>query len=131
MWPLKKKKKVNPEYIPPAAPKRECNHKYKDFAWYASGTYDVATKTYTGQIYEPYVCIYCGHRKDILLEDTCCHPLSYEEAKKTHDQFQEPYEKQLKARAFVEDEINDMILVDREYLNIYMMLHGQENKNEK
>lgn len=124
MWPFGKKKKPNPEYIPPATQKKECDHKYRDFSWYALGSYNVATKTYTGKIFEPYVCIHCGHRKDVLLEDTCRWPMSYEETKEAHDQFQEPYKEQLKERAFVEDEINDMLLVDRSYINFYLTLQN-------
>ncbi len=126
MWPFSKKKKSNPEHVgtAPAIAKKECDHKYKDFPWYASGSYNVETKTYTGKIYEPYVCVHCGHRKDVLLEDTCRWPMSYEEAKEAHDEFQKPYKDYIKERAFVENEINDMLLVDRSYINIYMSLHN-------
>lgn len=132
MWPFSKKKKPNPEYVPPATTKRECEHKYRDFSWYTEGSYNVDTRTLTAKIVEPYVCIHCGHRKDVQLKEVTRFPLSYEESLEEFDKFKEPYEEQLKDKAFVEDEIHDMMLVDQQYLEIYMRLHGERfKKNEE
>ena len=38
----------------------------------------------------------------------------------------------IEKKAVVEDMINDMVLVDRQYIEIYMRLHGERfDKNEK
>ena len=39
--------------------------------------------------------------------------------------FIEPYQSRLKIRAFVEDEINDFILVDKDYIEAYMLIHNK------
>ena len=39
--------------------------------------------------------------------------------------FIKPYQSRLKVRAFVEDEINDFILVDKDYIEAYMLIHNK------
>ena len=39
--------------------------------------------------------------------------------------FIKPYQSRLKERAFVEDEINDFILVDKDYIEAYMLIHNK------
>ena len=133
MWPFeKKKKKPNPEYVPPATTKSVCCHKYKDFSWYAEATYNRNTQELVASIYEPYVCIHCGHRKDVELDSVSRWPIDYETAQEVYDKFQEPYLDKLRKKAFVEDEIHDMLLVDRSYIEIYMRLHEERfKKNEE
>ena len=135
MWPFNKRpkkseKKVNPTYVPPV---RECNHKYRDFPWYTDGTYNYDTKVLDVSVIEPYVCIHCGHRKNVVLDHFCRIFEDFEEAEKFYDDFQDgKYTNMIEKRAVVEDMINDMVLVDRQYIEIYMRLHGERfDKNEK
>ena len=127
MWPFNKRKENSKTVIKPV--EKVCEHKYKDFSWYLEGRYDVDSKTLTATIYEPYVCIHCGHRKDIVLDETCRYPVSFQEADKLFADFKEMYKDKLKEKAYVEDEIHDMMLVDRSYIDIYMALHNPADKN--
>lgn len=125
MWPFKKKEETKPVQAPS---KKPCEHKYKDFDWYARAEYDIDTHEFVARIYEPYVCIHCGHRKDIVLDEISSPIYTIKEARERYAQFQEPYLDKLKDRAYVEDKIHDMILVDRSYIDIYMALHNPVDK---
>lgn len=131
MWPFSKRpkkseKKVNPSYVPPV---KECNHKYKDFPWYTEGKYSYETKVLDLSLKEPYVCIYCGHRKDVVLDHFCRVFKKFENAEKFYEDFQDSqYTDKMQPRVIVEDMINDMVLVDQQYLDIYMQLHGERFK---
>ena len=127
MWPFNKRKEESKTAIKPV--EKVCEHKYKDFSWYSEGRYDVDSKTLTATIYEPYVCIHCGHRKDVVLDETCRYPVSFQEAEKLFKEFKKIYNDKLKEKAYVEDEIHDMMLVDRSYIDIYMALHNPADKN--
>jgi hypothetical protein len=131
MWPFSRKKKV--EETPKVIEPRPCQHKYKDFPWYTDGTYNENTKVLDVSIIEPYVCIHCGHRKDVVLDHFSRIFGKFEEAEKFYDDFQDgKYTNMIEKKAVVEDMINDMVLVDRQYIEIYMRLHGEESsKNEK
>lgn len=115
-----KKKKI--ESSEPSYQKTECSHKYQDFDWYSEVEYDSRSHIATICIFEPYVCIHCKKRKNVLLKQmeisgTINHIYDVLEAivkKYPH----------LKDKAIVEDEINDMQLVDREYLEIYRSLQN-------
>lgn len=74
------------------------------------------------EIYEPYVCIHCKKRKDILLLDVSYICSSKKEGDKLYDEVQEEYKDQLRPRAVIEDMINDFQLVDRSYLEIAQAL---------
>ena len=119
MWPFNKKKENSKTAI-----KKVCEHKYKDFSWYSEVRYDADSKTLKAAIYKPYVCIHCGHRKDVVLDEICYYPVTFQEAKKIFADFKENYKDKLKENAYVEDEIHDMMLVDRSYIDIYMALHN-------
>lgn len=126
MWPFSQKpkkseKEVKPSFVPP----KVCSHKYQDFSWYVDGNYDYNTEFLTVKIYAPYVCIHCGHRKNVLLTETTRSMPTFKEAEEFYEKFQEPFKEKLKHRAFVEEEINDMILVDRQYIEIYKSLHPE------
>ena len=109
---LFKKKKTTNEFVPP-----ECDHKYKDFPWYMQYFwYGQGHGIIT--IKEPYVCIKCKKRidKDLWAR-------RYENTKRTSffeevDKISEQFQDQLKPEPVVEDMINDMQLVDQEYLTI-------------
>ena len=49
----------------------------------------------------------------------------YEEIDEKINTFIKPYQSMLKGRAFVEDEINDFILVDKDYIEAYMLIHNK------
>lgn len=119
MWPFNKNSKTAIKPI-----KEVCEHKYKDFSWYLEGQYEGDSKTVTATIYKPYVCIHCGHRKDVVLDEICHSPITFEEAKKLFAYLKEFYKDKLKEKAYVEDEIHDMMLVDRSYIDIYMALRN-------
>ena len=122
MWPFNKRKENSKTAIKPV--EKVCEHKYKDFSWYLEGRYEGDSKTATATIYKPYVCIHCGHRKDVMLDEICHCPITFEEAKKLFAYLKEFYKDKLKEKAYVEDEIHDMMLVDRSYIDIYMALHN-------
>lgn len=127
MWPFNRRKENSKTAIKPV--EKVCEHKYKDFSWYAEGQYDVDSKTLIATIYEPYVCIHCGNRKDVILDETCRYPVSVKEAEAIYEEFKNIYKDRLKEKAYVEDEIHDMTLVDRSYIDIYMSLHNPNNKD--
>ncbi len=120
MWPFKKKKQeITTTKEPP-----ECVHKYKDFPWYIeSHTYNYPnsrkTIDYEIKIMEPYVCVKCYHRKDIVLATHAGRHTTYENYWSTIQELEKQYKDKIKSRPEIEDEINDMILVDREYIDIY------------
>lgn len=97
---------------------RVCNHKWKDFHWYLEATYFKDDGGFQIKVIEPYVCIYCKERKDVVLREqrTYC---TRKEASEICDNWEEKYQEHLKDKALVEDEIHDMILVDKEYLELY------------
>lgn len=111
-WFFNRKSKV--KEVPKPAP---CRHKWKDFPWYYEATYQTQCKMLHAKIVEPYVCIHCKERKDVILRDysTTC---SYEQAEGIIDGWKETYKDRMIDRVFVEDMIADMQLVDREYLAI-------------
>lgn len=128
MWPFRKKVEA-PKVIEPLP----CQHKYKDFPWYVEGKYDYNTYLETINVIEPYVCILCGHRKDVVLDTVSRYFSRFEDAEKFYDNFcsNSTYAERIKPRAIVEDMINDMSLVDQKYLDIYMQLHGERFKENE
>ena len=122
MWPFRKKVEA-PKVIEP----RPCQHKYRDFPWYTDGTYNYDTKVLDVSVIEPYVCIHCGHRKNVVLDHFCRIFEEFGEAEKFYDDFQDgEYTNMIEKKAVVEDMINDMVLVDRQYVDIYMKLHQSQ-----
>lgn len=117
MWRRNKKPSLQ---SPPA---RECEHHWLDFPWYIHGNYDAPSKTQLTEIFEPYVCIHCKQRKDVLLLRQINSAQSFKEATDFYNDVLEEYEDHLEPRAIVEDKISDMQLVDRDYLKYYRMLH--------
>ena len=107
----KKKQKTQP--IVPV--KVECSHKWRDFPWYLEGTYDTSWKEYTVNIIEPYVCVWCGKRQDKTLHSITRYGTK-KDMQETVSALMDTYGDHIKARAFIENDIADMQLVDREYL---------------
>lgn len=108
MWPFKKNIQ---EPIQP----QPCNHKWKDFNWYLDYSYDSCNLDY--RIIEPYVCTICHERKNVVLSNRHIELSSHREIKDKLSKLYATFPK-LRHEEEVEDEINDFIMVDRQYLAI-------------
>lgn len=102
----------------------QCCHKYKDFPWYIETSishYNNNKKIIDYEIYliEPYVCIKCHDRKNITLNTMKGRYTTYEKYLEQLQAVQEKYKDKIKERPEIEDMINDMVFVDREYLDLY------------
>lgn len=101
----------------------QCCHKYKDFPWYIeTNIYHYDTRKiidYEINLIEPYVCVKCHDRKNITLNTMNGKRTTYEKYLQQLQAVQEKYKDKIKERPEIEDMINDMIFVDREYLNLY------------
>lgn len=121
-WRSKKKrvKEIQDEMLSatPPQPPKECQHKYKDFSWYLINSYD-GTGYFHCEIVEPYVCVYCKKRINKTLEEYQRHHFSANEAIEFVEKLHEQFPDKIKPKAVVEDEINDFILVDRDFLKVY------------
>lgn len=117
----RKKNRNSPLPSPP------CNHKWKDFPWYIDAVLYGGSELHV-KIVEPYVCIYCKKRKDVILKEQT--HLNYT-VSKAYDfilSLEEKYKDFIKDEAVVNDMINDMILVDREYLRLYEEVVNNKRK---
>ena len=102
----------------------KCVHKYKDFPWYITGNISNYgdRSAFHIEIREPYVCIKCGNRIDKTLWQVDYQGRTSEINKKYREKVNsiyESYKDKIKPNPEVEDMINDMILVDRGYLEAY------------
>lgn len=112
---FRKKNETIKEVVPP-----ECDHKWKDFKWYIR--VDRPLDSYTLKILEPYVCIHCKKRKDIVLFQEQIR--GREQVDKRVEELVSFYKDYLQDIAILEDEINDFQLVDRDYLKIAENLYN-------
>ena len=129
----KKKKIENNSTIAISPPEKTCAHSRKDFPWYIETKFVTTyndSNIFDWEIKEPYVCIYCGERKDITLAQGHKEGISYAAAEKTVENIQEIYKEYLKPRAIVEDMISDFQLVDPQTLYYYEMLHKSTPKTK-
>lgn len=110
-------KKKEPHPSPP-----ECDHKWQDFPWYIEGVYNNNVQTTT--ITEPYVCVHCGKRKNVILFENTRRVKSFEEGSKIYEDIRGIYAEHIEDRAVVEDMIADMQLVDRDYLKYWNIVHN-------
>lgn len=112
------KKKVQPEIVqePP-----RCTHKFKDFPWYVESSYYPYEKRFKVVVYEPYVCVLCGKRieKELYRHESSG---TKKDADTLKEAIEEKYGDKIEDRVLIEDEINDLQLVDREYLKFYEMI---------
>ena len=115
-----KKKKTLP---PPP-----CRHKWMDFPWYYEAKYIKDTKFFNAKIIEPYVCIHCKERKNIVLKEISTY-ISIKNATDVIESWKQTYKDKMQDKAIVEDMINDMQLVDREYLAIAHSLQNPDSTN--
>lgn len=107
MW-FKKKKTESPT-IEIVEPPHE--HIWKDFPWYMETNYSGERRWAKYKIIEPYVCVTCGERKNIILEQEEWTNISSSERVKEYRRIKQIYKKYLKPRAVVEDMINNVLLV--------------------
>lgn len=108
----------------------EHEHIFKDLPWYMEMSYNGQEKTASYKIVEPYICITCGERKDIVLEKSDWSNISATERDKEYAAVQKRYKKYLKPRAIVEDMINNIILVkDAKRLEMIEEMRGLPHKN--
>lgn len=108
-WPWKKKQPPEPQ---------PCQHKYKDFPWYTESTYFTDIRRIECTITEPYVCVLCGHRKNIVLNRLWADNLSKKDAVAYIAEHTEVFANHMKPKEVVEDMIADMQLVDRTFLEV-------------
>ena len=125
------KKEVPKDFIPPplSPPPKKCHHKFQDFPWYIEGEesgHGNWDAWYHLTIKEPYVCIYCGERQDKVLWEITRYG-NHKEAIECLDSLTEQFKDRIKHRAEIEDMINDMKLVDPQYLQYYHMLQGTKD----
>lgn len=104
----------------------KCNHKWRDFPWYVQATYFAGTRRFELKIIEPYVCVHCKERKDIILHHIERDGYSWDDAEKLLTDCWEKYGEHCQDRPIIEDMINDMQLVDRQYLEILKSLHPEK-----
>lgn len=114
-------RKKQPQPEPTPVPEKTCNHKYQDFPWYL--TWNISPSSYHITVKEPYVCIYCGNRINKLLSE-------YKggnggnEGNRLLKELRETFKDKIEPQEIVEDKINDMVLVDEEYLKWYRLLRS-------
>lgn len=104
----------------------KCNHKWKDFPWYITALYYEDTHAFDLKIIEPYVCIHCKERKDIVLHSVSRANFSWKQASTLLEECEEKYGEFCQPRPIVEDMIHDMQLVDRQYLEIAESLYPEK-----
>ena len=123
------KNKNEERHSTPQSP--SCQHKFQDFPWYIesnmyTGNYP-SQNCLTYRIIEPYVCVYCGERRNIILENRELTGYSKTNMEKVINDLKETYADRIKPEPIIEDMINDFKLVDVEYLKWYHFLAGTED----
>ena len=120
---------------------KECKHKFQDFPWYID--YEIRTMRYQSdnildyELKEPYVCIYCGLRKDKTLDHKIIRGRPKDEMYRILQEIEEKYSDRIKPKPIVEDMINDLQLVDVGHIRWYHYLNGTKdpstsrNENEQ
>lgn len=109
--------------LPPSPPK-PCDHHWQDFPWiFHAYTNDKHREVHL-VITEPYVCIHCKKRKDVVLLNEWWTCESEKATDALIDETREKYADHIQEIAIVEDMIADMQLVDQDYLKYYRMVTG-------
>lgn len=124
----KKKKAEETEKVEFKTPCELGKHKYRDFDWYIqvedrNKAFEYE-KEYILRVIEPYVCVHCGFVNNVTLDEWKFASKSSRDA--MIDKLQRRYKK-IGNFLEIQDEIKDMQLVDREYLNIMQQLHPEMN----
>ena len=109
--------KKKPVTEPSKPIEKKCEHKFQDFPWFL--TWDLQYNRYTVKIIEPYVCIFCGERKDKVLGTYT--GTNRNEGEKLINLLRNRFDNHIKYHEEVED------LVDPEYLKWYHLLREQQD----
>lgn len=118
---------MDDEDRPPLAPMpKECQHQWQDFPWYVEGTYHIEEGYFECQIIEPYVCVLCKKRENKVLMEYH-HQATEKEADKFIDGLRKRFKGKILHQIEVEDMINDFLMVDRDYLHGYHLVHGTKD----
>lgn len=127
---FKKKKETAHQQEEFKIPELPHEHTWKDMPWYMRIYYNGEHKTAGYKIVEPYICVTCGERKNVTLEEEDYSNISVEEREKIFRRVRTRYKKYLKPRAVVEDMINNIVLVkDPERLAMLEEMRGSPHKN--
>lgn len=125
MWPFRN---YGIEPKPEIPPIKNCDHKWTDIRdndgnelWYID--YGIENGTLKYKIVEPYICIHCKDRRDITLEEDTWIFHNFDQCIEKVEELYKQYP-QIKARAVVEDAVNDFRLIDRDYLSIATTVMG-------
>jgi hypothetical protein len=122
----RKKNRTVDEFTIPEVPHQ---HVWKDMPWYMGVHYNGTNKTAGYKIVEPYICITCGERKNITLEEEDYSNISSDERELIFSKVRSRYKKYIKPRAVVEDMINNILLVkDPDYLNTVEVMRGTPHR---
>lgn len=123
----KKKKKEQEDF---QFPEIKHTHTFKDMPWYMDVTYNGTLRTAGYTIIEPYICVVCGERKNVVLERANYSDISVNERRKIFSDVRHRYKEFLKPRAIVEDMINNILLVkDINHLNMVEEMRGLPHRN--
>ena len=124
-WPFRKKP-APPALIQPPP----CKHKYQDFPWYMEKSWNSYYRRLQIKIIEPYVCIYCHQRKNVTLLDDEWSSIPIAKRDEIIEIVTQKYSDHLQPKAIVEDMVNDMQLVDRQWLEIANQLRIKRGVSE-
>lgn len=128
MWPFRKKKeeKIEEELL---FSKPKHLHVFKDMPWYMEEEYSGEGRWALYRIIEPYICIYCGERKNVVLDKTRWDNITPADREKFYEEVRHTYKKYLKPKAVVEDMINNILLVrDPKYLDTVEAFRGTPHR---
>lgn len=95
-------------------------HTWKDMPWYIERTFDPDENVGECKIIEPYICIVCGARKDVVLETYTWYNLAPAQRDLRAQAIMDKYQEYLQPKAVVEDMINNILLV-KDVHHLHMM----------
>lgn len=98
---------------------KECKHKYKDFPWFIALERDERSilERYRLKVVEPYVCLLCKKRTDVVL--SCVPNVDVDNMDDKIKALKNLYKDKIEERAVVEDMVSDCQLVDKSFLESY------------
>ena len=128
---FKKKTTEKPSSQVTITQEKKHEHKFQDFPWYIEtnkryGPYQ-SQNCLKFKIIEPYVCIYCGERKDVILSERELTGIHKKDMDEIIEEVKEKYSDRIMDRPLIEDMINDLKLVDVGHLKWYHFLAGTKD----
>lgn len=124
------------ETVTPAEPiKPPCIHTWIDFPWFIRHKW--APNSYgdkgisTLSVYEPYVCVHCKKRNDVLLYQESEDGISVKRHWEKLKEWEEKYKDHIMPRPIVEDMINDAIYVDKGKIAIVAKMRGYTSEAKR